>query len=186
MGRRMTAGARLWFLGLSLIAATSCARDGREAGQEPESPAPAQATVTQDDPNGGMSEDEIALANFQVELGKFKAKVRPEGPAMADLTRHFFVLWEQGALAGSVPKTALEQVSLHKSPGREGNDYFLVWLEEKGHDMSQARACDELYQAHAELAPDQPEMRYFFCSREAGFELLSTYRQGAAGWTVVD
>ena len=167
----MKANTRLWLLGVLLLAAGGCAGDGRNAVQEPEGPAPAEAA---------------ALALFEIELENFKAKVRPEGPAMAGLTRHFFVQWEQGALAGSVPKTALEQVALHKAPGREGNDYFLVWLEETGHDMSKERICDELYEAYAELAPDRPEMRYFFCSRKAGFELLSTYRQATAGWTKVN
>ena len=179
----MKANAWLWLLGMLLLAASGCAGDGQDAGQEPVGPASAAAAASADE----EAEAEVAaLALFEIELEKFKAKVRPKGPAMADLTRHFFVLWEQGALADSVPKTALEQVVLHKAPGREGNDYFLVWLEETRHDMPKERACDELYQAYAELAPDRPEMRYFFCSRKAGFELLSTYRQGAAGWTKVD
>lgn len=182
----MKANAPLWLLGLLLFAAGGCAADRREAMPAPEGAvaegtAPAEAEAAAD-----AEAAAAALALFEAELEKFKAKVRPEGPAMADLTRHFFVLWRRGALAGAQPKSALEQLALHKAPGREGNDYFLVWLEETGHDMSKERACGELYQAHAQLAPGRPEMRYFFCGGKAGFELLSSYRQAAGGWTRVD
>jgi hypothetical protein len=177
-------------LTLVVWALASCAREGPALEQGPQA-GTVQDTFACRDEEEELSEEELAELVEQMEQidpKRYAALTQEFKPVAEALSEHFSELWKQTARPGTPEETSEErrgtftafQTTASTAPG------FFGEIEESGHDMSPERSCRQLVPTKVVIEPDCRPIWYFFCWREPGLDLLSAYRQDAAGWVKAD